>query len=422
MSNISNLSDLKKLHISELIKLAESCSVENSSRMRRQDLIFGILKSKAKNGEVIKGQGSLEVLPDGFGFLRSADTSYLAGPDDIYISPSQIRRFNLHTGDTIDGEIRTPKDGERYFALVKIDKVNNESPEGAKHKILFENLTPLFPTEHLFMQRDIKSEENLTGRIIDIIAPIGKGQRGLLVASPKSGKTVMLQHIAHSISSNFPNVYLIVLLIDERPEEVTEMKRSVRGEVVSSTFDEPASRHVQVAEMVIEKAKRLVENRKDVVILLDSITRLARAYNTVAPASGKVLTGGVDSNALHRPKRFFGAARNIEEGGSLTIIATALIDTGSRMDDVIYEEFKGTGNMEIHLDRRMAEKRIYPSINVNKSGTRREELLIKQDLLQKIWILRKLLYPMDEIEATEFLLDKLKSTKNNDEFFDSMKR
>ena len=422
MSNISNLSDLKKLHISELIKLAESCSVENSSRMRRQDLIFGILKSKAKNGEVIKGQGSLEVLPDGFGFLRSADTSYLAGPDDIYISPSQIRRFNLHTGDTIDGEIRTPKDGERYFALVKIDKVNNESPEGAKHKILFENLTPLFPTEHLFMQRDIKSEENLTGRIVDIIAPIGKGQRGLLVASPKSGKTVMLQHIAHSISSNFPDVYLIVLLIDERPEEVTEMQRSVRGEVVSSTFDEPASRHVQVAEMVIEKAKRLVENRKDVVILLDSITRLARAYNTVAPASGKVLTGGVDSNALHRPKRFFGAARNIEEGGSLTIIATALIDTGSRMDDVIYEEFKGTGNMEIHLDRRMAEKRIYPSINVNRSGTRREELLIKQDLLQKIWILRKLLYPMDEIEATEFLLDKLKSTKNNDEFFDSMKR
>ncbi|MEK9994322.1 MAG: transcription termination factor Rho [Hydrogenophilales bacterium] len=422
MSNISNLSDLKKLHISELIKLAESCSVENSSRMRRQDLIFGILKSKAKNGEVIKGQGSLEVLPDGFGFLRSADTSYLAGPDDIYISPSQIRRFNLHTGDTIDGEIRTPKDGERYFALVKIDKVNNESPEGTKHKILFENLTPLFPTEHLFMQRDIKSEENLTGRIVDIIAPIGKGQRGLLVASPKSGKTVMLQHIAHSISSNFPDVYLIVLLIDERPEEVTEMQRSVRGEVVSSTFDEPASRHVQVAEMVIEKAKRLVENRKDVVILLDSITRLARAYNTVAPASGKVLTGGVDSNALHRPKRFFGAARNIEEGGSLTIIATALIDTGSRMDDVIYEEFKGTGNMEIHLDRRMAEKRIYPSINVNKSGTRREELLIKPDLLQKIWILRKLLYPMDEIEATEFLLDKLKSTKNNDEFFDSMKR
>lgn len=422
MSNISNLSDLKKLHISELIKLAESCSVENSSRMRRQDLIFGILKNKAKNGEVIKGQGSLEVLPDGFGFLRSADTSYLAGPDDIYISPSQIRRFNLHTGDTIDGEIRTPKDGERYFALVKIDKVNNESPEGTKHKILFENLTPLFPTEHLFMQRDIKSEENLTGRIVDIIAPIGKGQRGLLVASPKSGKTVMLQHIAHSISSNFPDVYLIVLLIDERPEEVTEMQRSVRGEVVSSTFDEPASRHVQVAEMVIEKAKRLVENRKDVVILLDSITRLARAYNTVAPASGKVLTGGVDSNALHRPKRFFGAARNIEEGGSLTIIATALIDTGSRMDDVIYEEFKGTGNMEIHLDRRMAEKRIYPSINVNKSGTRREELLIKPDLLQKIWILRKLLYPMDEIEATEFLLDKLKSTKNNDEFFDSMKR
>jgi transcription termination factor Rho len=362
------------------------------------------------------------VLPDGFGFLRSPDTSYLAGPDDIYVSPSQIRKFNLHTGDSVEGEIRTPKEGERYFALVKVDQVNHEKPDNSKHKILFENLTPLFPTELLRMERDIKSDENLTGRIIDIIAPIGKGQRGLLVASPKSGKTVMLQHIANSIASNFPDVYLIVLLIDERPEEVTEMQRSVRGEVVSSTFDEPATRHVQVAEMVMEKAKRLVENRKDVVILLDSITRLARAYNTVAPASGKVLTGGVDANALQRPKRFFGAARNIEEGGSLTIIATALIDTGSRMDDVIYEEFKGTGNMEIHLDRRMTEKRIYPAINVNRSGTRREELLLEPEILQKVWILRKLLYPMDELEATEFLTGKLKATKNNNEFFDSMKK
>jgi transcription termination factor Rho len=390
--------------------------------MRKQDLIFALLKDQAKKGESISGSGTLEVLPDGFGFLRSPDTSYLAGPDDIYVSPSQIRRFNLHTGDSVEGEIRTPKDGERYFALVKVDKVNDEKPENSKHKTLFENLTPLFPTDALRMERDIKSDENLTGRIIDIIAPVGKGQRGLLVASPKSGKTVMLQHIAHSIASNYPDVYLIVLLIDERPEEVTEMQRSVRGEVVSSTFDEPATRHVQVAEMVMEKAKRLVENKKDVVILLDSITRLARAYNTVAPASGKVLTGGVDANALQRPKRFFGAARNIEEGGSLTIIATALIDTGSRMDDVIYEEFKGTGNMEIHLDRRMTEKRIYPAINVNRSGTRREELLIEPDILQKIWILRKLLYPMDELEATEFLTGKLKATKNNDEFFDSMKK
>lgn len=396
--------------------------VDNANRMRKQDLIFALLKDQAKKGESISGSGTLEVLPDGFGFLRSPDTSYLAGPDDIYVSPSQIRRFNLHTGDSVEGEIRTPKDGERYFALVKVDKVNDEKPENSKHKTLFENLTPLFPTDALRMERDIKSDENLTGRIIDIIAPVGKGQRGLLVASPKSGKTVMLQHIAHSIASNYPDVYLIVLLIDERPEEVTEMQRSVRGEVVSSTFDEPATRHVQVAEMVMEKAKRLVENKKDVVILLDSITRLARAYNTVAPASGKVLTGGVDANALQRPKRFFGAARNIEEGGSLTIIATALIDTGSRMDDVIYEEFKGTGNMEIHLDRRMTEKRIYPAINVNRSGTRREELLIEPDILQKIWILRKLLYPMDELEATEFLTGKLKATKNNDEFFDSMKK
>ena len=417
-----HLSDLKNLHVSELIEMAIANQVDNANRMRKQDLIFALLKDQAKKGESISGSGTLEVLPDGFGFLRSPDTSYLAGPDDIYVSPSQIRRFNLHTGDSVEGEIRTPKDGERYFALVKVDKVNDEKPENSKHKTLFENLTPLFPTDALRMERDIKSDENLTGRIIDIIAPVGKGQRGLLVASPKSGKTVMLQHIAHSIASNYPDVYLIVLLIDERPEEVTEMQRSVRGEVVSSTFDEPATRHVQVAEMVMEKAKRLVENKKDVVILLDSITRLARAYNTVAPASGKVLTGGVDANALQRPKRFFGAARNIEEGGSLTIIATALIDTGSRMDDVIYEEFKGTGNMEIHLDRRMTEKRIYPAINVNRSGTRREELLIEPEILQKIWILRKLLYPMDELEATEFLTGKLKATKNNDEFFDSMKK
>ncbi|MBA4739611.1 MAG: transcription termination factor Rho [Burkholderiales bacterium] len=417
-----HLSDLKDLHISELIEMAIANEVENANRLRKQDLIFALLKDQAKKGESISGSGTLEVLPDGFGFLRSPDTSYLAGPDDIYISPSQIRRFNLHTGDSVAGEIRTPKEGERYFALVKVDKVNDEVPENSKHKTLFENLTPLFPTDRLQMERDIKSDENLTGRIIDIIAPVGKGQRGLLVASPKSGKTVMLQHIAHSIASNYPDVYLIVLLIDERPEEVTEMQRSVRGEVVSSTFDEPATRHVQVAEMVMEKAKRLVESKKDVVILLDSITRLARAYNTTAPASGKVLTGGVDANALQRPKRFFGAARNIEEGGSLTIIATALIDTGSRMDDVIYEEFKGTGNMEIHLDRRMTEKRIYPAINVNRSGTRKEELLLEPDILQKIWILRKLLYPMDELEATEFLTGKLKVTKNNDEFFDSMKK
>ena len=417
-----HLSDLKTLHVTELVDMAITNEIENANRMRKQDLIFALLKNRAKKGDSIFGSGTLEVLPDGFGFLRSPDTSYLAGPDDIYVSPSQIRRFNLHTGDSVEGEIRTPKDGERYVALVKVDKVNDEAPENAKHKILFENLTPLFPTEQFTMERDIKSDENLTGRIIDIIAPVGKGQRGLLVSSPKSGKTVMLQHIAHSIASNFPDVYLIVLLIDERPEEVTEMQRSVRGEVVSSTFDEPATRHVQVAEMVMEKAKRLVEHRKDVVILLDSITRLARAYNTVVPASGKVLTGGVDANALQRPKRFFGAARNIEEGGSLTIIASALIDTGSRMDDVIYEEFKGTGNMEIHLDRRMAEKRIYPSINVNRSGTRREELLLEKDILQKVWILRKLLYPMDELEATEFLLGKLKATKNNGEFFDSMRR
>jgi len=417
-----HLSDLKHLPVTELVEMAIANEIEGASRMRKQDLIFALLKNKAKKGDSIFGDGTLEVLQDGFGFLRSPDTSYLAGPDDIYVSPSQIRRFNLHTGDTIQGEIRTPKEGERYFALVKVDSVNGESPENTKHKILFENLTPLFPTQPLVLERDIRSEENITGRVIDIIAPIGKGQRGLLVASPKSGKTVMMQHIAHAITANHPDVSLIVLLIDERPEEVTEMTRSVKGEVVASTFDEPATRHVQVAEMVLEKAKRLVEHKKDVVILLDSITRLARAYNTVVPASGKVLTGGVDANALQRPKRFFGAARNIEEGGSLTIIATALIDTGSRMDDVIYEEFKGTGNMEIHLDRRMAEKRQYPAINVNKSGTRREELLIEKDILQKIWVLRKLLYPMDDLEAMEFLLDKIKGTKNNADFFDSMRR
>ncbi len=417
-----HLSDLKNLHVTELVEMAITNEIDGANRLRKQDLIFALLKNQARKGESIFGEGTLEVLQDGFGFLRSPDTSYLAGPDDIYVSPSQIRRFNLHTGDSIDGEIRTPKDGERYFALVKVDKVNSEPPENSKHKILFENLTPLFPTRRLLLERDIKAEENVTSRIIDLIAPIGMGQRALLVSSPKSGKTVMLQHIAHAIASNYPDVILMVLLIDERPEEVTEMIRSVRGEVVSSTFDEPAVRHVQVADMVIEKAKRLVEHKKDVVILLDSITRLARAYNTVIPASGKVLTGGVDANALQRPKRFFGAARNVEEGGSLTIIATALVDTGSRMDDVIYEEFKGTGNMEIHLDRRMAEKRTYPAINVNRSGTRKEELLIKPDDLQKIWVLRKLLYPMDDAEAMEFLLDKIKATKNNGDFFDSMKR
>ena len=417
-----HLSDLKNLPVAEIVDLAIADKIENTGRMRKQDLIFAILKNKAKNGDTLFGDGTLEVLQDGFGFLRSAAASYLAGTDDIYVSPSQIRRFNLHTGDTIEGEIRTPKDSERYFALVKVDKVNNDAPENTKNKFLFENLTPLFPTEPLTLERDTGGEENNTSRVIDMIAPIGKGQRGLIVASPKSGKTVMLQNIAHAITSNHPDVSLIVLLIDERPEEVTEMTRSVKGEVVASTFDEPATRHVQVADMVLEKAKRLIEHKKDVVILLDSITRLARAYNTVIPSSGKVLTGGVDANALQKPKRFFGAARNIEEGGSLTIIATALVDTGSRMDDVIYEEFKGTGNMEIHLDRKMAEKRTYPAINVNKSGTRREELLIPQEILQKIWVLRKLLYPMEDVEAMEFLLDKVKSTKNNDDFFNSMRK
>jgi len=417
-----HLSELKALHVTQLVDLAMSLEIDNASRLRKQELMFAVLKKKAKLGEQIFGDGVLEVLPDGFGFLRSPESSYLASTDDIYLSPSQIRRFNLHTGDSVEGEVRTPKEGERYFALVKVDKINGQPPEASKNKILFENLTPLFPDEPIVLEREMKGEENITGRVIDMIAPIGKGQRGLLVASPKSGKTVMRQHIAHAITTNYPEITLIVLLIDERPEEVTEMQRSVRGEVVASTFDEPATRHVQVAEMVIEKAKRLVEHKKDVVILLDSITRLARAYNTVVPTSGKVLTGGVDANALHRPKRFFGAARNIEEGGSLTIIATALIDTGSRMDEVIYEEFKGTGNMEVHLARRLAEKRVYPAININPSGTRREELLIKPDVLQKIWILRKLLHDMDELQAMEFLLDKIRQTKNNGEFFDMMKR
>ena len=416
------LSELKALPVTKLVELARSLDIDTASRLRKQELMFTILKRKAKGGEQIFGDGVLEVLPDGFGFLRSPEASYMASTDDIYLSPSQIRRFNLHTGDAIEGEVRTPKDGERYFALVKVDQINSQSPDASKNKILFENLTPLFPNDPIRLEREMRGEENITGRIIDMVAPIGKGQRGLLVASPKSGKTVMMQHIAHSITANHPEIKLIVLLIDERPEEVTEMQRSVRGEVVASTFDEPAARHVQVAEMVIEKAKRLVEHKKDVVILLDSITRLARAYNTVVPTSGKVLTGGVDANALHRPKRFFGAARNVEEGGSLTIIATALIETGSRMDEVIYEEFKGTGNMEVHLERRLAEKRVYPSININRSGTRKEELLIKPDLLQKIWILRKLLHDMDESQAIEFLLDKIRQTKNNAEFFDLMKK
>lgn len=417
-----HLSELKTLHVSQLLEMAAELNLEGANRLRKHELIFALLKSQAKKGEAIFGDGTLEILSDGFGFLRSPDTSYLAGTDDIYVSPSQIRRFNLHTGDSIEGEIRTPKDGERYFALTKLDKINGEPPEATKNKLMFENLTPLHPTRHLQLERDIKAEENITSRVIDMIAPIGAGQRGLIVSPPKSGKTVMLQHIAHALTSNHPEAVLIVLLIDERPEEVTEMTRTVRGEVVASTFDEPAIRHVQVAEMVIEKAKRLVEMKKDVIILLDSITRLARAYNTVQPASGKVLTGGVDANALQKPKRFFGAARNIEEGGSLTIIATALVETGSRMDDVIYEEFKGTGNMEIHLERRMAEKRMYPAINVNRSGTRREELLLKPDVLQKMWVLRKLLYPMDDLEAMEFLLDKIKATKSNGEFFDAMRR
>lgn len=417
-----NLSELKLKPASELISIAQEMGIEGMARSRKQDIIFAILKSHAKKGEDIFGNGVLEILQDGFGFLRSEDSSYLAGPDDIYVSPSQIRRFSLRTGDTVDGKIRPPKDSERYFALLKVSEINYEKPENAKNKVAFENLTPLHPNERMTLERGNGSTEDITARVIDMVAPLGKGQRGLIVSPPKAGKTMLLQNVAQSITSNHPECYLIVLLIDERPEEVTEMTRSVQGEVISSTFDEPASRHVQVAEMVIEKARRLVEHKRDVVILLDSITRLARAYNTVVPSSGKVLTGGVDANALQRPKRFFGAARNIEEGGSLTILATALIDTGSRMDDVIYEEFKGTGNQEIHLDRKISEKRIYPSININRSGTRREELLTDPAELQKMWILRKLLHPMDELAAMEFLLDKLKATKSNAQFFESMKR
>jgi transcription termination factor Rho len=418
-----HLNELKALHVSEVLKQAEELEIENTGRMRKQELMFAIIKKRARTGEQIIADGVLEILPDGFGFLRSPDTSYTASTDDIYISPSQVRRFNLHTGDMIEGEVRTPKDGERYFALNKLDRVNGGGPEDNKHKVMFENLTPLFPKVQMRLEREnIKSEENITGRVIDIIAPIGKGQRALLVAPPKSGKTVMMQHIAHAISANYPEIHMMVLLVDERPEEVTEMQRTVKGEVIASTFDEPAARHVHVAEMVIERAKRLVELKKDVVILLDSITRLARAYNNVVPSSGKVLTGGVDSNALQRPKRFLGAARNVEEGGSLTIIATALIDTGSRMDEVIFEEFKGTGNSEIHLDRRLYEKRVFPSIQLNRSGTRREELLLQPEILQKTRILRQFLYNMDEIEAMEMVLKQMRATKTNSEFFDMMRR
>ncbi|WP_439334231.1 transcription termination factor Rho [Tahibacter harae] len=419
-----NLTELKRKPAAAVLEIAEGLGIqEGVARARKQDVIFNILKAHARSGGGIWGEGVLEILQDGFGFLRSGDESYLAGPDDIYVSPSQIRRFNLRTGDYITGRIRPPKDGERYFALLKVDDINGEPPEASKNKVLFENLTPLFPRKAFRLERGNGSSEDITGRILDLMSPIGKGQRGLIVSPPKAGKTMMLQNVAQAIVNNHPEVHLIILLIDERPEEVTEMVRGVRAaEVISSTFDEPAARHVQVADMVIERAKRLVEHKKDVVILLDSITRLARAYNTVVPSSGKVLTGGVDANALQRPKRFFGAARNVEEGGSLTILATALVDTGSKMDEVIYEEFKGTGNMEVHLDRRITEKRVYPAININRSGTRREELLIEPDMLQKIWILRKLLHPMDELAAMEFLLDKMKNTKSNDEFFATMKR
>ena len=417
-----NLTELKHKSPSEILKIAKELGVDGMSRARKQDVVFAILKSIAKSGDDIHGDGVLEILQDGFGFLRSPDSNYVAGADDIYVSPSQIRRFGLRTGDTISGKIRTPRDNERYFALLKVDTINFESPENARNKILFENLTPLHPNERMRVERGNGSTEDITARVIDIVAPIGKGQRGLIIAPPKAGKTMMLQNIAQSLATNHPDAHLIVLLIDERPEEVTEMSRMVQGEVISSTFDEPATRHVQVAEMVIEKAKRMVEHKQDVIILLDSITRLARAYNTVVPSSGKVLTGGVDANALQRPKRFFGAARNIEEGGSLTILATALIDTGSKMDEVIYEEFKGTGNSEIHLDRKVAEKRVFPAININRSGTRREELLVNEDELQALWILRKFLHPMDEVESMEFLFDKLQSTTTNEEFFASMKR
>ncbi|HAR30212.1 MAG TPA: transcription termination factor Rho [Gammaproteobacteria bacterium] len=416
-----NLTDLKRKPVGDLIDMAREMGLENTARSRKQEVIAAIVRKLAKDGEDIYGEGALEILQDGFGFLRSPDSSYLAGPDDIYVSPSQIRRFNLRTGDSISGKIRPPKDGERYFALLKVDDINFSDPGTKKNKILFENLTPLFPNQRLHLERGNGSTEDLSARVVDLIAPIGKGQRALIVSPPKAGKTLMLQNIAQSIVANNPDVVLIVLLIDERPEEVTDMQRSVRGEVVASTFDEPPSRHVQVAEMVIEKAKRLVEHQKDVVILLDSITRLARAYNTIVPSSGKVLTGGVDANALERPKRFFGAARNIEEGGSLTIVATALIDTGSKMDEVIYEEFKGTGNMELHLERKIAEKRVYPAINIRRSATRREELLMTEEELQRVWILRKLLHEMDDVAAIEFLIDKLRTTKTNDEFFSSMK-
>ena len=417
-----NLTELKEQSVSELVNLAQTMKLEHLARARKQDIIFAILKAHAKSGEDIFGSGVLEILQDGFGFLRSADSSYLAGPDDIYVSPSQIRRFSMRTGDTIQGKIRPPKDGERYFALLKVSEVNFDRPENSRNKILFENLTPIHANKRMIMERGNGSTEDITARVLDLASPIGKGQRGLIVAPPKAGKTLLLQNIAQSIAHNNPDCELMVLLIDERPEEVTEMQRLVKGEVIASTFDEPASRHVQVADMVIEKAKRLVEHKKDVVILLDSITRLARAYNTVIPSSGKILTGGVDANALHRPKRFFGAARNIEEGGSLTIIATALVDTGSKMDEVIYEEFKGTGNMELHLSRKISEKRVFPAIHFNRSGTRREELLTKPDELQKMWILRKIVHEMGEIDAMEFMIDKLAMTKTNNEFFDSMKR
>ncbi|WP_299182129.1 transcription termination factor Rho [uncultured Neptuniibacter sp.] len=417
-----NLTELKTKSVPELLEIAKGMGMDNLARSRKQDVIFAILKRHAKSGEDIYGNGVLEILQDGFGFLRSADSSYLAGPDDIYVSPSQIRRFNLRTGDTIAGKIRPPKDGERYFALLKVNEINYDKPDNAKNKILFENLTPLFAQDRLRMEIGNGSTEDLTARVIDLVCPMGKGQRALVVSPPKAGKTLMLQNIANSITRNNPETHLIVLLIDERPEEVTEMQRTVRGEVVASTFDEPPARHVQVAEMVIEKAKRLTEHKKDVVILLDSITRLARAYNTVIPSSGKVLTGGVDAHALERPKRFFGAARNIEEGGSLTIIATALVDTGSKMDEVIFEEFKGTGNSEVHLDRKVAEKRVFPAINIRRSGTRREDLLTSEEELQRMWILRKLLDPMEDTAATEFVIDKLKDFKTNDEFFLSMKR
>lgn len=419
---ITSLTELKKKTPAELLDIANELKIENITRLRKQDMIFAILKTLAHSNNDIYGDGVLEILQDGFGFLRSADSSYLAGPDDIYVSPSQIRRFNLRTGDSVSGKIRPPKEGERYFALLQVESINYDNPEDTRNKILFENLTPLFANKRLTLERGNGSAEDITARVIDLVAPIGKGQRGLIVSPPKAGKTIMLQNIAHAITANHPDCILMVLLIDERPEEVTDMARSVRGEVIASTFDEPATRHVQVAEMVMEKAKRLVEHKRDVVILLDSITRLARAYNTVIPASGKVLTGGVDANALQRPKRFFGAARNIEEGGSLTIIATALVETGSKMDEVIYEEFKGTGNMELHLDRRISEKRVFPSININRSGTRREELITSPEELQKMWILRKILHPMDELAAIEFLLDKLKETKTNAEFFEAMKR